>query len=304
MLAAILRVDLAGAEAREWLAAAGIDCVLLKGRAFAERLYEAAWQRPYSDTDLLIRVEDLERAERLLREHAYERVDRDGDRLGAPGYAHTFARSDGSLIDLHWNLSGVRASPVETWEAVAESTGLLKIGGRSTRVPGDPVTALIAALHNAHHGAQWVGTLPDLERAIQTLELSDWIAAARLADRLGAGEPFAAGLRLSPAGERLADRIGTDGAISLEYRLRSDPTSYGAWALHRLASAKRPRERIRVIGEILFPPPRSMRVFFPLARRGPRGLLAAYLLRPGRLARAAAPAIREYVKARRRAGDG
>ncbi len=36
-LAASLRVDVAGAQVRDWLAEENIDCVLIKGRAFAHR---------------------------------------------------------------------------------------------------------------------------------------------------------------------------------------------------------------------------------------------------------------------------
>jgi Uncharacterised nucleotidyltransferase len=295
----MLRVDLAGARAIGRLAAEGIECVLLKGRGVAERLYDEAWERPYSDIDLLVRADDLTRAERSLTEHGYRRLDRDGDRLGAPGYAHTFADPDGGLIDLHWNLSGVTAASSVTWDVLTERAGSLELGGRSVRVPGDPAIALIVGLHHAHHGAQRAGTRSDLERAIERLGLGDWIAAAESAERLGAREAFTAGLRLSGAGAALADRLGADPAISLEYRLRASPSSYGTWALHRLATARGPGQRLRIVGEILMPSPATMRRFFPLARRGPLGLLGAYLVRPLRLVAAAPPAVREYLKARR-----
>jgi hypothetical protein len=294
----MLRVDVAGAEAIGWFAADGIECILLKGRAFAERLYDEVWERPYSDTDLLVQVADHEAAERLLTVHGCRRLDRDGDRLGAPGYAHTFETPDGSLIDLHWNLSGVTAAPGVTWQIVNEGARPLELGGRGVRVPGDPAIALIVVLHHAHHGAQRAGTLPDLERAIERLDLSDWYAAARSAERLGAREAFTAGLRLSPTGAAMADRLGADRAISLEYQLRATPISYGSWALHRLAAATRTGQRLRAVAEILLPPPGTMRRFFPLARRGAIGLLASYLLRPFRLVAAAPSAVREYLKAR------
>lgn len=298
-LAANLRVDVAGAQVREWLAQEDIDCVLIKGRAFAQRLYDQLWERTYSDTDLLIRPTDRERAERLLVSHGYRRIDRDSDRLGQPAYAHTFTHLDGSLIDLHWNLSGATAGGQRTWDAVRARTVSLSVGGRPAQVPDDEATALIVALHNAHHGAKWSTAQRDLERALEHLAPAAWDSADRLAHHLGARDAFVAGLRLSPAGMPLADRLGACEGVSLEYQLRARQTTYGAWALHRVASAGGLGRRAQVLGQVIVPPPATMRQFFPLARRGTLGLLAAYLLRPFKLARTALPTAAEYRRARR-----
>ena len=56
ILAALARLDAAGAQARSALEAGGIESVLLKGRAFAHRLYDHVWERPYADTDVLVRA--------------------------------------------------------------------------------------------------------------------------------------------------------------------------------------------------------------------------------------------------------
>lgn len=298
LVAANLAVDAAGARARGWLADEQIECVLLKGRGIAQRLYDHLWERPYSDIDLLIRLEDRERVERVLAAHGYRRVDREGDLLGATGYAHTFAGQDRSLIDLHWNLSGIRASPASTWTALSERTTWLTIAERPARVPNDEAMALIVTLHNAHHGARWRSSEPDLERALTRLDVRDWIAAAELADRLEAREAFAAGLRLSPAGRTLADRIGVGEGIALEYQLRAGETTFGAWVVHRVLSADSPRARARALGSALFPPAGSMRQFFPLARRGRAGLTAAYLLRLLRVTVRAPQGAVDYIRAR------
>jgi Uncharacterised nucleotidyltransferase len=298
VVAANLAVDAAGARARSWLADEQIECVLLKGRGIAERLYDQPWERPYSDVDLLIQLKDRERAERVLIAHGYRRLDRDGDRLGAPAYAHTFVGSDQSLIDLHWNLSGVRAAPSSTWAALSKRTTWLTVANRPARVPSDAAMALIVTLHNAHHGARWRSSQPDLERALTRLDQRDWMAAVELADQLDAREAFTAGLRLSPGGRALADGIGVGEAISLEYQLRAGEMTFGAWAWHRVLTADSPRARARAARDALFPPAGSMRVFFPLARRGTAGLIAAYLLRLLRLTVRAPRGAAEYVRAR------
>ncbi len=235
----------------------------------------------------------------MLASHGYRRIDRDGDRLGQPAYAHTFLHADGSLIDLHWSLSGATAGRLSVWEALRTRTVSLSVGGRTARVPDEDATALIVALHNAHHGARWSNAQADLERAIARLPLLAWSAAYQLADRLEARDAFVSGLRLSAAGSALADRLGASEGVALEYRLRAGGTTYGAWALHRVASAGSLGRRARVLVGVIAPPPATMRQFFPLARRGTAGLLAAYLQRPFRLARAALPTAVEYRRARR-----
>lgn len=297
VLEAMARTDSAGAVVREEFERAGIHHMLIKGRAFASCLYQQAGERPYADTDIVIRVADRERAEHVLETLDYRRTDRDGDLLGAPGYSHTFVRRDGAAIDLHWNLSGVNAPPDVTWELLSEHSREMSIGGRPARVPDDGATALIVVLHNAHHGARWRTTKPDLDRAASVLALDAWKCARALAGCLGASEAFAAGLALGESGRELAQRLDTDASVTLEYRLRADAVSYRAWALHRIASA-RGVHRVRVIAEVLVPPPVMMRQFFPLACRGPLGLALAYLLRPGRLAAGAVPSLVEYLRAR------
>ncbi len=297
-LAGNLRVDARGAAVRGRLAAEGIECVLIKGRSFAQRLYDHPSERPYSDTDLLVSPRDFERAVRALRDLGYRRIDRDGDRLGAPGYAHTFQGPHGSLVDLHWNIAGVGAPASATWQAISEKTVSLTVGGRPARVPDDAAIAFLVTLHNAHHGARWSSTAPDLERAIDRLDKRDWVAAAALAERLRADVAFAAGLQLCPAAAAAAEQWGVVPGLSLEYRLRARETSYAAWALHRIVTAGSLKERALVACRVLVPEPATMRRWFPLAGRGPLGLLAAYLLRPLRLLSAAAPALSEYRRVR------
>lgn len=291
-------IDSTGAEVRREFEGADIEHILIKGRAFARRLYGQAAERPYADTDILVPLSQRGRAERLLESLGYKRRDRDGDRLGAPGYAHTFARADGARIDLHWNLSGVTAPAQVTWDLLRQHTTEISIAGRPARVPDDSATALIVVLHNAHHGARWRSTQPDLERAATQLDLRAWEGAQALAAQLGAAEAFAAGLALSETGKRLGRRLAAETSLSTEYRLRANTVSYPAWALHRIVTVPGSARRLRVIAEVLVPPPANVRKFFPLARRGPLGLTAVYLLRPPRLAARILPALFEYIRAR------
>lgn len=299
VLGAMARTDAAGAAVRVQLERAGIEHLVIKGRAFADRLYRQFWDRPYADTDIIIRLADRVRAEHVLEALGYARKDRDADLLGGAGYSHTFVHGDGAVIDLHWNLSGAGAAPEVTWELLCDHSRETAIGGLPARVPDDGATALIVVLHNAHHGARWPTTKPDLDRAASMLAPDAWRCAQGLARRLGAEEAFAAGLALSESGRELAHQLGADATVSLEYRLRADPVSYRAWALHRATTARGARARARVVAEVILPAPTAMRQSFTLARRGPLGLALAYLLRPIRLATGVLPSLAEYVRARK-----
>lgn len=279
----------------------GVPSILLKGAAFEALLYDAEDGRFYRDTDVLIHVEQRARAQQLLTDAGFVRVDRDEDWLGpAPKYAWTFRRMrDGAIVDLHWQLSGSAAGPEQVWSILRRHVIPLEVGGRLLDVLDAPASALLVALHSAHHGTGRPKTLTDVEHAAERLSRSTWDQARSLAEALGASEPFAAGLRLSAAGDALADSLGLTRPASVEMWLKTHPRTYGAWAMDQLSQMPTFRDRLVAVRRIVLPPRVVMHTFFPLARRGRVGLILAYLLRPLRLAVHAGPALHEFARARR-----
>jgi Uncharacterised nucleotidyltransferase len=279
----------------------GVASILLKGAAFEALLYEPADGRFYRDTDLLIQVQHRALARQLLADAGFVRVDRDEDWLGpAPKYAWTFRRMrDGSVVDLHWRLSGSGATPEQVWSILRRHVTPLQVGGRLLDVLDASASALLVALHSAHHGTARPKTLTDVEHAVERLDRSTWDQARSLAEALGASEPFAAGLRLSAAGDALADSLGLARPASVEMWLKTHPRSYGAWAIDQLSQMPTFRDRLVAVRRIVLPPRAVMQTFFPLARRGRVGLILTYVLRPLRLAFHAGPALHELGRARR-----
>lgn len=276
-----------------------IPSVLLKGRTFGRLFYENEFERPFGDTDVLVPAADVAVAERLLQEAGFVRTDRDEDWLGpGPKYAHTFYRiSDGAEVDLHWHLSGAACSSHQVWEALREHTVPTALGGRVVSVLDPAASAMLVATHSAHHGTKRPRTLADVEGAVTRLELAVWRDAVSLAGELGASEAFAAGLRLTPSGDALADKLGLVQPRSAEMWLKTHPSTYGAEVLDRITQATSLRVRLRLIRHVAFPPQVVMYRFSPLARRGRVGLALAYVLRPLRLTAHAAPAMRDWLKA-------
>jgi hypothetical protein len=299
-------VDQVTAEVTTRLEAHGVASILLKGAGFEALLYDVGDGRFYRDTDLLVQARDQLRAEELLIDSGFERIDREDPGLGpAPKYARTFRRErDGAIVDLHWRLSGAAASPGRVWSTLSAHVATLEVGRRPVNVLDAAASAMLVALHSAHHGTGRPKTLTDVEHAVARLDRATWERARALADALGASEPFAAGLRLTSAGDELADVLRLQRPASVAMWLKTHPRTYGAWALDQVAQNETTRDRFAALGTIVVPSPMVMRKFFPLARRGRLGLLLAYLLRPARLAVHAGPALRDLVRARRALRQG
>jgi hypothetical protein len=294
-------VDQVTAEVTTQFETHGVASILLKGPGFAALLFAPADGRFYRDTDLLIHVRDQARAEQLLIDSGFMRIDRNEPRLGpAPKYARTFRRArDGAIVDLHWRVSGAAVASGQVWSTLSEHLMTLDVGGRPVSVLDAAASAVLVALHSAHHGTGRPKTLTDVEHAVARLDRSTWEQARSLADELGATDPFAAGLRLTCPGDELADSLGLARPASVAMWLKTNPRTYGAWALDQVSQNETAKGRLVALSAIALPPTSVMRTFFPLARRGRLGLMLAYLLRPARLAVHAGPALRDLVRARR-----
>jgi hypothetical protein len=280
----------------------GIGSMLLKGPALTALLYEDEGPaRPYTDSDLLVQLEDRAVAEAALAEHGFVRVDRDADWIEpAPKYARTFHRpADDARIDLHWSISGSCASPSRVWTALNQHTATLIVAGEEVTVPNRGGSALLIALHSAHHGTERPQTTIDLERAVARLSFEAWAAATVLAHQISAVPAFATGLRLLDAGHVIADRLELRHSVSTEMWLKTNPSTHGTRVIDKLSRSRSLRDALRICLLVLAPPPEVMRVFFPLARRGALGLMACYVLRPLKLLMRAPSATYGWFQARR-----
>ena len=281
---------------------AGIRSVLLKGPAIARWLYDDGALRTYMDCDLLVPPDGFHRAEEILEELGFEREGLDAIPGDWPKHARSWRREDGGNVDLHRTLVGVGVADSEVWRILSSDTETMRVGGGDVDVPALSGRALILALHAAKDGPRVPKVRHDLGHALERADLEVWEEAGRLAARLGATPAFGAGLRVLPAGQELAKELHLPPEIPVEAALRrrggAPPLAVG---IEWLAGEPGRKGNIAVVGRKFFPPPRFMRAWTPLARRGPLGLAAAYVWRPFWVLWHLVPALWVWGRARREA---
>lgn len=298
------RLDLKGAEIRRAFGEAGLLTVLLKGPGLDHLLHGGARVRSYSDVDLLLPVESIPRAQRILVDLGFQRFDQevpsaqvDGalaevvEAAGATHGGEWIREDDGISVDLHHTLPQVTAHPTQVWETLQGHVVDLEVAGTTAKVLDPPAAALLIALHAAHHGPLWGSALKDLEDAAAVLPADVWREAALLADAFGARRAMGAGLGLRPQTASIATALGLETTPSRGLQMLWDGDSWG----HVVALAFRETSgtvaRLRLARHIAIPSAEAMRRGSARARRGRRGLAATYVLRLIQLGRLAPRAL-------------
>src|SRR5579862_451064 len=295
-------VDTAAAEVLDAFDRANLEVLLLKGRGIAALLYEPGEERSYSDADLLVAPAQVGAAEEILRGLGYvsgEAVRGVDDVAGVvPGQAWLRANASGySEVDLHRWLPGAQADPVLAWPALMGHRTWIEISGRRAAVLDRGGQAMHLAMHAAQHGPTFTKHLDELALALERWPRDVWDSAARLAERIGATEAFAAGLRLLPEGDTEAERLGLAPTAELDWMIRhrwSRPR--GTFHLGALADAQGLGPRLDILRRTLFPTRAWLTFEYRWARRGGICLVAAYAVH---VARAPAWAARAWLFTRR-----
>jgi hypothetical protein len=278
------RLDDAAAEVLAAFKEAGVDALLLKGRALAILLYHAGEQRSYSDVDLLVAPDEFDAAEGALRGLGYENASaaQGIDDVGGVVHAETWTRAtpgsnDPPMIDLHRWLPGVRATPATAWERLAARRTWIELCGTQAAVLDRSGQAMHLAMHAAQHGPRFSKHVDELALALERWSADVWDAADLLAQQIDATEAFAAGLRLLPQGTTMATRFGLPSTGELDWTIRHrHDTPRGTVHLQALADARGVRERLQVMRRSLLPSRAWIMHEHPWARAGGLRVIAAY----------------------------
>lgn len=305
-VARTLALDRVAVEAVGALRAEGIEPLLVKGPALARLLYDQGELRPYGDVDLLVGPGHFERALAILQGRGFEGYGgADPEVLRAQGISHAAPltrRSDGSSIDLHRTLLGVRATADRVFATFSENAETVRIGGSEVPVPRTAVLAFHVALHAAQHGAKVERPLEDLRRALERFDQQVWAEATLVAAALDAIDAFAAGLRLLPAGGALAERLGVGLTRSVEAALRAHTPPSTSLGWERLMRARGVRGRLGLLRRAVAPSPSYLRIWATQSGYTASNPAALYPLRAAWLVTQAPGALRAVREARAEAG--
>ena len=276
-----LQLDVVAGEVSDAFADAGIRCVVLRGPSVRRWLYRDSERRHYLDVDLLVAPERFAAAEGVLADLGFTylplMMERPVDR---PAHERTWYReADSATIDLHRTIVGAGVSADEVWTALSGATQPLRLAGRQLAGLNAEATAFVVALHAAQHGSGAPRSLGDLRLAVERFAYELWEAAALLAARLQAAEALAVGLRLVPAGERLAADLGLPTSVAAATLLRSTTPPETALGFAWLTELPAARAKARFLWGTLIPDRSFVRGTSRLAGGGTLGLLCAYLWR-------------------------
>ena len=299
IVARSLLLDREAARAVEHLRVQGVPSILLKGRTIATWLYDDGEIRPYVDVDLFVpparfrtaieELSELGYRPRLLGAHPSELGRKELDLIGPAEVC----------IDLHHGLLGAAAPSDRVWEVLQQHTVTLSLGaGQEVTALDVPARAMHLALHAAQNGPLDVKAVIDLERGLAKVSRSDWERAAVLADQIGATEAFAAGLRLLPAGEILAEQLSLTRRMSVELALRVRSAPQDALFFERFSEAYGIRGKTALVARKVVPTSASLRANSEVAARGSMGLVLARMSHPLSLAIRLGPAFVAWYRTR------
>jgi hypothetical protein len=292
----VLALDAALAEAVQMLDARGVQSILLKGVGTARWLYDHPHERPYGDIDLLVPPSQFESASDTLQQHGFRLPE-----LSRVAHHEVLVRGRIS-IELHRTLMLLSAPEDLVWQLLSINSQRIDVGGVAVRVPSTTAAALIVVLHAIQHGRERSKPMQDLEQAVQRVDFATWQRAATLSSKLGAEPIFAAGLRLTPVGVELADRLQLPvQPVSRLIHLRAMTPPDTAGGIERLVTTPGLAPRLAQVAHELIPSPAFMRIWKPMARRGRLGLTCAYIWRPFWLVVKLPEGIRAWRQASRNA---
>jgi hypothetical protein len=278
-------LDAAALEAMDAFEVEGIEYLLLKGPALEQLLYTRGRRRAYSDVDLLVAPDDLPSAKLVLADLGYTNVTAEWgvEDVGGSVHADTWARRNQQIgplmVDLHSRLAGVEAPPQVAWEALSARRTSIEVDGRRSPVLNEEGLALHLATHAAQHGPDEPKALGDLAYGLEHWPSQVWQGAAGLAGELQASAAFAAGLRLLPAGARLAQQLELPAPDALEWEfLNRGARPRGTFHLKGFAEARTLSERATVLRRSLLPKREWITTQYPWAAAGGTKLAAARVL--------------------------
>lgn len=158
-------------------AAAGVDWMLLKGLGLAVRYYGAIDRRVSRDLDVLVRLEDLRRAEGVLKSLGYHPASWIPSRIGRYATHALDYVAAAAAIDLHWTLARHPSFRFDLSGFFARRQSV-QLRATTVSIPADEdalVLALVSAFGDLQRRALSARTLLDLQQVLAgNGNITDW----------------------------------------------------------------------------------------------------------------------------------
>ena len=204
------------------LAAEGLPALLLKGTALAYSAYPQPWLRPRTDTDLLVRHEDVTAVSRVLGTIlGYERTNAvtSGTLVS---HQWVFERSDAHgvhhVLDVHWKIVNPHMlADALTFDDLWAARVSVPPLGIDARAPVPAAALALACIHRIahHHGHDRLVWLYDIHLLASSFDASGWEMFADLASDRGVAAICLDGLQAT------REAFGTEVPAALTGRLQS-----------------------------------------------------------------------------------
>jgi putative nucleotidyltransferase-like protein len=196
----------------------GIRAVPMKGAVLAQSLYGDLGLRPFSDTDLLVRREEIEAAESVVMTFGYK------PEVSIPAEHRerwlkhqcelTFRRGEMSRLELHWDIAHPHFTLQTGVEGFWSRLATTKIGDASVPKLSDPDLLFTLIVHGSRHAWSRLMWLVDVAELLRMQPQIDWKEFIRNAEQRGAARLVATALML---GRSLFDVFVSDGALQAAY---------------------------------------------------------------------------------------
>lgn len=157
---------------RRVFGAAGIEWLVFKGPVLSDVIYQRPRSRDYSDLDVLVRPDEIERAVEVLTHNGAENPPSEHPsmmrRLGRGELS--LLLHNGTLLDLHWdviNKAELRSRFSISADHLFADSRQVQLDGLAVRTFGEIDTILHLALHGCISGADKLRQLLDLQQALK-----------------------------------------------------------------------------------------------------------------------------------------
>jgi len=177
----------------------GIDVISIKGVTLAQLAYGDITLRQFGDIDILVRESQLQRADKILRDHGYHSLY--GDKILSSDICLerlidiSYIKQE-RLLELHWRLLESKHNGDIALNQPFDSTQPIDIYSTLLYTLSNEPLLIYITLHGAKHAWSRIGWICDIDRLIRTNDIK-WQRCVDIARESKIERAFYVGLQIS-----------------------------------------------------------------------------------------------------------